>query len=178
MTNGPDTIYYCFVRYQQYRGTIRAGRVKVNSMERYRGQSMVELALVTPILLLLILITADSARVFSAHLSIGNAAREGASYAARTVGAECDEFENLELRTREASLQEAGSAGTIFGVAPTVDIQWPSSCGEPETCQDGFDGYECVRVTVNYEFEPLFSFPGLPSQIDLERSAQMRVLNV
>ena len=139
---------------------------------------MVELALVTPILLLLILITADSARVFSAHLSIGNAAREGASYAARTVDSECAEFGDLELHTREAALQEAGSAGTIFGVAPTVDIQWPDYCGQPEPCNDGFEGFECVRVTVNYQFEPLITFPGLPNQIDIERSAQMRVLNV
>jgi hypothetical protein len=147
-------------------------------MEHHRGQSMVELALVTPILLILILITADSARVFSAHLSIGNAAREGASYASRAAGSQCDDVADLELQTRNAALQEAGPAGTIFGVAPTVDIQLPADCGEPEPCIDGFEGYECVRVTINYQFEPLFTFPGLPSQIDLERSAQMRVLDV
>lgn len=139
---------------------------------------MVELALVTPILLILVLITADSARVFSAHLSIGNAAREGASYASRAVDSECEDLADLELQTRNAALQEAGSAGTIFGVAPTVDINFPPACGEPEPCDDGFEGYECVRVTVNYQFEPLITFPGLPSQIDLERSAQMRVLDV
>jgi Flp pilus assembly protein TadG len=136
-------------------------------MDRYRGQSLVELALVTPILLILILITADGARVFTANIQIGNAAREGANYASRST-----DNANNDLEVRNSALQEVGSAGTIFGTAPTVDVQGPD-----DGCVDDY-GYDCVRVTVNYQFDMLFDFPGLPSQIDLERSAQMRILEV
>ncbi|MEX2425776.1 MAG: TadE/TadG family type IV pilus assembly protein [Thermomicrobiaceae bacterium] len=139
-------------------------------MDRHRGQSLVELALITPILLIMILISVDGARVFTAHIQIGNAAREGASVASRSTTNACD-----ELIVQSAALQEVGPAGTIFGVAPTVDIQYPPECGVAETCEDDL-GYACARVTVNYEFDMLFDFPGLPGQIDLERSAQMRML--
>ena len=144
---------------------------EVANMERHRGQSLVELALITPILLIMILISVDGARVFTAHLSIGNAAREGASVASRNIDNACD-----ELMVRSAALQEVGPAGTIFGTAPTVDIQYPEDCGEPApSCEDDF-GYACARVTVNYQFDLLFDFPGLPGQIDIQRTAQMRML--
>jgi Flp pilus assembly protein TadG len=136
-------------------------------MERHRGQSLVELALVTPILLILILIVADGARVFTANLQIGNAAREGANYASRSY----DNASN-ELLVQESALQELNEAGTIFGVAPVVEVQSPD-----DGCVDDF-GYDCVRVTVTYQFDMLFDFPGLPGQIDLKRSAQMRILEV
>ncbi|TVR75831.1 MAG: pilus assembly protein [Sphaerobacteraceae bacterium] len=136
-------------------------------MERYRGQSMVELALITPVLLIMILVTVDGARVFSAQIAISNAAREGANYASRSY-----DNANNELEVRNSALQELGSAGTVFGVAPTVGVEGPD-----DGCVDSF-GYDCVRVTVNYEFTTLFNFPGLPNQIDLQRTAQMRILEV
>ena len=137
------------------------------AMERHRGQSLVELALVTPILIILILIVADGARVFTANIQIGNAAREGAN-----IGSRSYDNASTDLLVQESALQELGPSGTIFGVAPVVEVQSPD-----DGCVDDF-GYDCVRVTVSYEFEMLFDFPGLPGQIDLERSAQMRVLEV
>lgn len=125
---------------------------------------MVELALVTPLLILLLLIAADSARVFSAHIALGNAAREGASYASRSYDA----------ANSPASITDAvwGESGEIFGTLPSVESEGPD-----EGCVDDY-GYDCIRVTVRYDFEPLFDFPGLPSEIRLERSAQMRILEV
>ncbi len=136
-------------------------------MERHRGQSLVELALVTPILLIMILVTVDGARVFSAHIAISNAAREGANFASRSY-----DNANNELEVRNSALQELGSAGTVFGVAPVVEVQGPD-----DGCVDDF-GYDCVRVTVDYEFTTLFNFPGLPNRIDLQRTSQMRILEV
>jgi hypothetical protein len=151
---------------QKVRATWNYQRESAN-MERHRGQSLVELALVTPILIILILIVADGARVFSANIQIGNAAREGANYASRSY----DNAEDI-LEIRNSALQELGTAGTIFGTAPVVDAYGPS-----DGCVDDF-GYDCVRVTVTYQFDMLFDFPGLPGQINLERSAQMRILEV
>jgi Flp pilus assembly protein TadG len=129
-------------------------------MERYRGQSLVELALITPVLLILILVTVDGARVFSAHIAISNAAREGANYASR----------NMEAAENTALIEEAvfEESGAIFGQFPVVDS---------EVLVDDF-GYDAVRVDVTYTFETLFNFPGLPNQIELQRTAQMRILVV
>jgi Flp pilus assembly protein TadG len=125
-----------------------------------RGQSLVELALVTPLLLLILLFTADFARAFSAHIEIGNAAREGANVGSRTYIT----ADNPAL-IEEAVRQESGA---IFGSYPTV------------TSQVGTDtfGYDFVEVHVSYLFEPLIDLPGLPSQVTLQRSVQMRVLEV
>ena len=49
---------------------------------RSRGQALVELALVTPVLLLLLLGALDLGRVFYARISVTNAAREAALFAA------------------------------------------------------------------------------------------------
>ena len=53
--------------------------------QRERGQALVELALVLPILLLVLMAIVDFGRVFHGHLAVTNAAREGARRAA--VGA-------------------------------------------------------------------------------------------
>lgn len=47
-----------------------------------KGQALVELALILPVLLILAMGTLDVGRVFSGYLSLANAAREGALYAA------------------------------------------------------------------------------------------------
>ncbi len=61
---------------------------------RSRGQTTVEFALVLPIMILLLLITIDFGRVFLGWVSLNNAARVGANYAANnphaTWGADTD----------------------------------------------------------------------------------------
>ena len=47
-----------------------------------RGQTLVEFALILPVFLLLTLGVVDGARIFTSYISITNAAREGALYAA------------------------------------------------------------------------------------------------
>ena len=53
---------------------------------RSRGQSLVEFALVLPVLLLLMLITLDFGRVFMGWVTLNNAARIAANYAASYAG--------------------------------------------------------------------------------------------
>ena len=56
----------------------KAGQPK----DRSRGQSMVEFALVIPLILLLMLIAIDFGRVFLGWVGLNNAARVAANYAA------------------------------------------------------------------------------------------------
>jgi Flp pilus assembly protein TadG len=123
-----------------------------------RGQSLVELALVTPILLILLIGTADLARAFTAHIEIGNGAREGANFGSRTLEAAED-----DASIRAAVLEETGE---IFGTLPTVNSNVATD----------IYGFSFVEVTVTYQFEPIITLPGLPGEITLERSALMRVL--
>jgi Flp pilus assembly protein TadG len=57
--------------------------MRQNHRERERGQSVVELALVVPILLLLLLITIDFGRVFMGWVELNSMARVAANYSAQ-----------------------------------------------------------------------------------------------
>ena len=62
---------------------LRAGaRTPIGRGHRSRGQAVVEFAIVVPVMFLLLLIALDFGRLFFSYVSISNAAREGAAYAA------------------------------------------------------------------------------------------------
>ncbi len=121
---------------------------------RERGQSLVELALVLPLLMLVILGAIDFGRVFYASMTVAGAARNGAQYAS----------ENPTDTTgiQSAALDDAGS----LDPAPTVTVSGPTSDG---------NGGEYVRVQVDHEFSTLIPWPGLPSSIEISRAVTMRV---
>ncbi len=68
-------------------GSAMAGPVAAEDRRRGRGQSLVEFALVLPILLLTLLIALDFGRAFFAWVGITSASRAGAAYAASNPGA-------------------------------------------------------------------------------------------
>ena len=59
-------------------------RFRQRRREQSRGQSLVELALIAPVLMLLVAATLDLGRVFYSQITIANAAREGVMQAADT----------------------------------------------------------------------------------------------
>jgi Flp pilus assembly protein TadG len=84
-----------------------------------RGQALVELALVLPVLLLVLVAAGDLARVFAARITIESAARAGALEAATHPSSfvedqPCDAVSN---RVMCAVLTESG--GGAIGIAPT-----------------------------------------------------------
>src|SRR5512139_3788077 len=91
---------------------------------RSRGQAMVEFALVLPVLLILLMVLIEVARLFSAWLIIENSAREAARYAVTgefdrahcTDGDNCDASRSLPKAQREA-LEDAARLLTIRDIA-------------------------------------------------------------
>lgn len=122
------------------------------------GQGLVELALLTPMLVLILLGAVDFGRVFSASIQVTNAAREGAYFGARS-------FENAEDSAAIENVAIADSS-SIFGIDPTVS----STTGVDD------NGYDFVAVTVTYAFEPLVPYPGIPEEIDLSKTVTMRII--
>jgi Flp pilus assembly protein TadG len=127
---------------------------------RYHGQSMVEMALLTPLLLILLVVAADVGRAFSAHIEAGNMAREGVSFGSRSFATASDADAIRDAAT--------GEGGAIFGVVPEVTSQ---------TGTDTF-GYDFVEVTVSYRFQPVFTLPLIPNEFLLQRTARMRITEV
>jgi len=123
-----------------------------------RGQTLVELALVLPIIILILFGTLELGRVFHSYIVITNAAREGAR-----LGALGKSDEEIISRIREASpLYQADSRLRITRLEPNESARSP---GVP------------LIVEVAYDVElvtPLISSI-LPNPVTLKSTAVMRV---
>ena len=112
-----------------------------------RGQALVELAIVTPVLALLLLAAVDLGRIFYLRVSVANAAREGAMVAAQepgsyTAGADCSAGNKVTC----AAINEANGVG-ITVVPADVALTCSPSC----SCTFG----ATVEVAVTGHFQLL-----------------------
>ncbi|HEY6202140.1 MAG TPA: TadE/TadG family type IV pilus assembly protein [Candidatus Limnocylindria bacterium] len=106
------------------------------------GATVVEFALVSPVLLLALVACCDFARALNAYVTVANAAREGARYASITNGATSSSVQTY-LATRVAPLNPSPPAMvvTLASPAPT-SVRWSPDAPAPKT----------FTVTVTYEW--------------------------
>jgi Flp pilus assembly protein TadG len=139
-----------------------------------RGASLIELALVSPILLLMVLGMVDAAMGFSMQLKLQQAA-------ARTIelatagGISSAAFQNLQTEAATASDQSADHV--------TVD-KWLTCDGARQSAFDGVcaDGQQVARfvsISIQAVYVPILtgamSAVGLPTSIALEGNSSVRV---
>lgn len=117
------------------------------------GQSLVELALLLPVLLLILVGVLDLGRAFHAYVTVMNAAREGARYAA------FHPTDTIEIRNQVE--QEAAGSG-IDLVQSTVIIE-----------MDEVAPGSAVKVTVIYQFQPIMGQIFGGQSISITGSASM-----
>ncbi len=137
------------------------------------GQSMAELALALPALVLLFLGAADFGRLFYFWIAVNNAARAGAQYGSQNV---INAANISGMRT--AAITDGSN---ISGLTAT-----PSQC----TCASGTSvtvcsgsNYNCtnapsatyVEVDTQATFNTVVSYPGIPSSITVTGKAIMQV---
>ncbi|MGH2461882.1 MAG: TadE/TadG family type IV pilus assembly protein [Chloroflexota bacterium] len=122
-----------------------------------RGQALVELALLMPVLMLLAMATLDVGRVFQGYLDLANAAREGAAYASLNPS-------DANLTTDVTNIMTTESNGLVPGTMNvTVSFSPDTSVGSQVT----------VTATASY---PLLTTAVLGwTSIDLKASAGMMV---
>lgn len=118
----------------------------------YRGQSLVELALLLPLLTLIVVGTIDLGRVFIYYTRLTNAVREGALYGSHQP------YPLTPIRDR-AYAEVGGSLGVTgvdFVVDPTAgDIVCYSGLSEQtKPCNRVVHG-DSIRVTGHYAFKPI-----------------------
>lgn len=124
------------------------------------GQTLVEFALILPILLLLVMGIIQFGIIFSAQIGITNAAREGARAAA--VGYSVSEVQNTVSNT-------VGSHISFNLDLESTDVDYPTSIGED------------VTVTVVGEVELIVPIPDVfvpGGSIGLTAVSTMRVENL
>jgi Flp pilus assembly protein TadG len=159
-----------------------------NSAER--GQSLVEVALLTPLLLALLIGGIELGRYAYIAILVGNAARAGTAYGAQSLAqstcpppAPCgiqtaadNDFQNNGQNVSNLTVTASNSCGcddagtlTAAGCGTTSDPNPTAG-----TCTAGH-WVVMVSVTASGTFNSLFSFPGIPKSITVSRTSTMRV---
>ena len=127
---------------------------------RERGQSLVELAIALPMLLLLLLGTVDLGRAYADYVALKNAARDGAGYGI------------LKPTDTAGMTSRVLAAGVPSGTTATATCT--GSCAT-------VDATGTVVVTASSTFSPVtlgfFSWLGTGGTITLTATAKMRVLS-
>ena len=142
---------------------------------RSRGQSLVEFALVLPLLFAMFAAVLDLGRVFYATITLNNAAREGALQASETPhsfvqGAACDEATNLVVCRVQHETR-----GSMVAISPADIDMTCSITGCPDQAGSR------VTVAISGEFQlltPLLSFVFGGQTLDLGVDATAQVLYV
>lgn len=115
---------------------------------RTRGQSLVELALILPVLLLLFASALDLGRLFYSQITISNAAKEGALEAARNP-ALFDSTQPCDATTNRVICRVINEAtGSFYSISPS-DVSLTCS---PSPCPASPAISNTVTVTVNGHF--------------------------
>src|SRR5215469_11492560 len=141
--------------------------------KRMSGQSMAELALALPVLIVLLLAAADFGRLFYVWIGVTSAARAGAQYGSQTVA-------------RAADTNGMKLAATTDG----TNIPSLSASASQCTCVSGTSvavcsgsSYNCtnapmatyVEVDTQAPFTTIINYPGIPSSITVTAKAIMQV---
>jgi hypothetical protein len=162
---------------------LRARAPRIRGQNRSRGQSLVEFALVVPILLLVFAGAADLGRAFYAYVAIENGVKEGAFYGARAplctddTSAGCGSPRNVEWRVRNELENLRNPDGTQL--TPTVECLDQVS-GTPHANLTDCAAGDTYRVTLSYPFKFLTPILGdvLGGTLDLNADSSAVVLNL
>lgn len=171
--------------------TLRASSCRQRSES---GQSLLEVALLTPLLLLLLIGVIEFGRYAYIGILVGNAAHAGASYGAEGLAQSADtagirqaadnDFQNNGQSTSALTVNSWTSCACDNSGTLSMQTTLCSTASNPSitntisTCQTG-GGHWVIMVSCEGSgtFNSLFSFPGIPASMTLDRTATIRVAN-
>jgi Flp pilus assembly protein TadG len=150
------------------------------------GQSLLEVALLTPMLLALLLGAIELGRYAYISILVGNAARAGAAYGAQSLAMSIDVAGIT--RAADNDFQNNGQNISLLSVNPVVTscgcdsngtIASAPSCSTATNpnatiCASGH-WVVMVSVTASGTFNSLFNYPGIPSPLIVSNTATLRV---
>lgn len=138
-----------------------------------RAQSVIEVALLLPLLVFVLLGGADLARAFALQLAVQNGARAGAEAAA---------IDNTPTRSaaRDRALDEMGRTPALDPAAATVTVDFKLADGLTDCTAGAVPSvavpcYAVVRV--QYTFRTVTAWPLIPNTATFDRTTTMRMLN-
>jgi Flp pilus assembly protein TadG len=148
------------------------------------GQSLVEVALMLPFLLLLLLGVIEIGRFLYIGILIGNAARAGVAYGTQSLVKSVDtagitaavvsDFQNNGPNVSNLTVTSSVSCGCDSSGTITTAACTGVGAG---TCAAG-QWTVTVTVTASGTFYALFNYPGIPPSISISKTAVMQVEQV
>jgi Flp pilus assembly protein TadG len=142
-----------------------------------RGTSLLELALVLPVLTLVLVGAIDLGRVFYATAEVANAAHAGAEYGARTVSLATDTAGMKQVAANDA-VDVSGITTTASSSCSCTSIQGSGlsvACPSAASiCGSNSPFLVYVTVTTSKSLVPMFPWPKVPNPITVSASATMR----
>jgi hypothetical protein len=156
---------------------MRIPRILSRRRERTRGQSLVEFALVLPIMLLLLAGAIDLGRLFYSYVAVENAAKEGALFGARSPL--CDDNLNVNCGDPNNVVWHVRNEATNIGsqLSTTVACRTPAGV-LVSPINDCLDGYS-YQVAVSYPFRLITPILGsiVNQTITLRSESQATVIS-
>ena len=135
------------------------------------GQSLVEFALLLPIMVFLILAGGDMARGYAIQIAIQNGARAGAEAAAIDFSPTAVE---TEARARDEMSRTPGMDGSI----PTVTILFKQADGTTDCVSPPTLSNPCfATVSVRMTWRTITAWPLIPNTFTFDRATVMRMVN-
>lgn len=139
------------------------------------GASLVEMALVTPVLLLILLGTVEFGRVWYLDNEMAGAAQAGAVYGSQypkdTSGMQNvakDDASDVSSASDISNL----TASAAWGCECSDGTQASASCStKPSGCT--YNVVDYVTVTISATYTPMLPWPGLPSTIPISQTVVM-----
>ena len=135
------------------------------------GQSIVEIALLLPILVFLILAGGDLARAYAHQLAVQNGARAGAEAAAMDFSPTATEAES---RARDEMGRTPGMDSTV----PTVTVTFKQSdlSTDCPSSTPSVDAPCFAVVRIQYTFHTVTPWPLIPNTANFDRTTIVRMI--
>jgi Flp pilus assembly protein TadG len=130
-----------------------------------RGQSMIELALLLPIMLLVLLGVIEFGRAAYFYIEVADAAKAGAQYGAQNMA----NAENQPAILQAAQNDAVDLGSNLNNMTTFITCACPGT-GTASPCGVGLGcSYPTVYLTVNlqYPLSTLFSYPGIPTTFSI-----------
>ncbi len=142
------------------------------------GTATVEMAFLTPLILLMVMGVIDFARVYYDAIIVSHAARAAAAYGAQSNGTSGD-FAGMQFAA-QLDAQDLVRHDVSAGISVTTERFCRCPSGTLVDCITGDCGIGSapeiyVRATAEKTFELLIPYPGIPNPIILRRQAVLRV---
>ena len=153
-----------------------SGGQRVRSFRDDLGQSIVEVALMLPLMAFTLLGGADMARAFAVQLAVQNGARagaEGLALAATPTVSEATTHVQQELSRTPGVTATSATINVTFtkadGSSPCTGSSSTSVAGTSSIATPCY-----AKVRVRYTFTTLIPWPGLPNTFNFDRTTIMR----